>query len=85
MEKRWITTSIVIQEHGEVAVERIERFFEGDTVVGSGQGIHRHVIEPGDRFAGENARVRAVCELIHTPEVVSAYRVAAARDAELAR
>jgi hypothetical protein len=35
---------------------------------------HRHVIAPGDDLTNEDADVRAVCEALHTPEVVAAYK-----------
>lgn len=34
---------------------------------------HRHVISPGDDYSSEDAKVRAVCASVHTPEVITAY------------
>ena len=39
--------------------------------------FHRHVIAPGDDYANEDARVKAICKATHTPTVVSAYKAAA--------
>jgi hypothetical protein len=36
--------------------------------------FHRHVIEPGDDYSQENARVKAICAVIHTQTVVDAYK-----------
>jgi hypothetical protein len=36
--------------------------------------FHRHVVAPGDDYAGEDARVKAICKATHTTEVIAAYR-----------
>jgi hypothetical protein len=50
-----------------------------DTIIDrDGQEIsrsyHRHVIAPGQDYSGEDPKVRAICEVAHTPEVVAAYQ-----------
>ena len=35
--------------------------------------FHRHTIAPGDDYAGEDARVKAICKATHTTEVIAAY------------
>jgi hypothetical protein len=35
--------------------------------------FHRHVVAPGDDYAGEDARVKAICKATHTTEVIAAY------------
>lgn len=40
--------------------------------------FHRHVITPGDDYSNEDARVRAICAAVHTPETVAAYQAALA-------
>ena len=37
------------------------------------RSFHRHVIQPGDDYSGEDAEVQAVCAAVHTPEVIAAY------------
>jgi len=45
---------------------------------------HRHVIAPGDDYSAEDPKVQAICEAVHTPDVVAAYQAArAAAQAEL--
>jgi len=34
--------------------------------------FHRHVVAPGDDYAGEDARVQAICAAVHTDEVIAA-------------
>ena len=38
------------------------------------RSFHRHVIQPGDDYSAEEAKVQAVCAAVHTPEVVEAYK-----------
>lgn len=37
------------------------------------RSFHRHVIQAGEDYSGEDAEVQAVCEAVHTPEVIAAY------------
>ena len=37
------------------------------------RSFHRHVIQPGDDYSGEEAEVQAVCAVVHTDEVKAAY------------
>ena len=36
-------------------------------------GFHRHVVSAGDDYSNESAEVQAICELMHTDEVIAAY------------
>jgi len=38
------------------------------------RAFHRHVVTPGADVTGEDEAVQAVAGVLHTPEVVSAYR-----------
>lgn len=50
------------------------------TVTEDGQPFAEQVkgnyIKPGDDYSAEDAKVQAVCTLVHTPEAIEAYRVA---------
>ena len=37
------------------------------------RSFHRHVIQPGDDYSGEEAEVQAVCAVVHTDEVKAAF------------
>ena len=37
------------------------------------RSFHRHVVQAGADFSGEDAEVQAVCSAVHTPEVIAAY------------
>ena len=36
-------------------------------------GYHRHVVTAGQDYSNESAEVQAICELLHTEAVVTAY------------
>ena len=38
------------------------------------RSYHRHVIQAGDDYSGEDAEVQAVCAAVHTDAVISAYQ-----------
>jgi len=41
--------------------------------------FHRHVVAPGDDYSNEDAKVKAICAAVHTPEVVAAYKALIAK------
>jgi len=38
------------------------------------ENIKGNYIKPGDDYSAEDAKVQAVCALVHTPEVVAVYQ-----------
>ena len=36
-------------------------------------GYHRHVVTAGDDYSNESAEVQAICAVVHTADVISAY------------
>ena len=47
---------------------------EDNGVMVGGKNFHRHVIAPGDDTTGEPAETIAICNAVHTPEVIAAYQ-----------
>ena len=73
--ERTIIDNITILEDGQIQVRRadiVER--EG---VELARNFHRHVISPGQYLSGEDARVRLVAGVVHTPVVIAAFIEAA--------
>ena len=67
---------IEIVENGCVQVRTKTAIMEnGEEISGS---FHRHVVAPGDDYAGEDARVKAICKATHTAAAVTAYKAAQA-------
>lgn len=40
--------------------------------------FHRHVIAPGDDYSNEDQKVQAICQAVHTSQVIAAYQEALA-------
>ena len=48
------------------------------------RSFNRHVIAPGDDTTGEPAETIAICNAVHTPEVIAAYEaMLATQEAEM--
>jgi hypothetical protein len=35
--------------------------------------FHRHVVSPGDDLSEQSSEVQAICNTVHTPEVIAAW------------
>ena len=71
LEKIQIVDRIEVLENGCVQVRTKTAIMEdGKQISGT---FHRHVVAPNDDYSQEDARVQAICEVTHTPEVISAY------------
>ena len=65
---------IEVLENGCVQVRTKTAILEdGKQISGN---FHRHVVAPGDDYAGEDARVQAICSATHTVDVISEYKAA---------
>jgi len=65
---------IEIVENGCIQVRTKTAIMEdGKQISGS---FHRHVVAPGDDYNAEDARVKAICAAMHTPQVIAAYKAA---------
>ena len=65
---------IEVIENGSIQVRTKTAIKEDGVEISS--KFHRHVVAPGDDYSNEDARVQSVCEALHTPEVVEAYKLA---------
>ena len=62
---------IEVVENGVIQVRTKTAIMEdGKQISGT---FHRHVVAPGADYAGEDARVKAICKATHTTEVIAAY------------
>lgn len=77
LEKKVVVDLIETLENGMLQVRTKTAIFEDGKEISS--KFHRHVVAPGDDYAGEDARVKAICKATHTTEVVAAYRALLAR------
>lgn len=72
LEKVTAVDLIEVTENGCVQVRTKTAIMEnGQPISGT---FHRHVVAPGDDYAGEDARVKVICKATHTPAVIAAYK-----------
>jgi hypothetical protein len=72
LEKQIVVDKIEIIENGCVQVRTKTAILEdGQQISGA---FRRHVVAPGDDYSQEDARVKAICTVIHTESVVATYR-----------
>lgn len=71
LEKVQVIDRIEVIENGSVQVRTCTRIMEdGKQISGT---FHRHVVVPGNDYASEDARVKAICAATHTAQVIAAY------------
>lgn len=63
---------VEVVENGSVQVRTKTAVLENDEEISS--KFHRHVVAPGDDYSQEDDRVKAICQVTHTPEVIAAYQ-----------
>ena len=72
LEKQTVVDLIETLENGCVQVRTATRILDNGVVVSS--SFHRHVVVPGDDYSQEDDRVKAICAVVQTPEVVAQYQ-----------
>ena len=73
-----IIDSIDVLPSGHIQVRRANRIFRDGIEIS--KSYHRHVVEPGDDLALEDPRVAEIGAVVHTAEVIAAFK--AAQEAE---
>lgn len=76
LKKLEVVDRIEVLENGTVQVRTKTAIMEDGVQISS--TFHRHVIAPGNDYAAEDARVKAICAATHTADVVTAYKAAIA-------
>ena len=76
LEKKEVIDLIETLENGCIQVRNKTVILEDGEEINS--KYHRHVIAPGDDYNQEDAKVQAICAVIQTPEVITAYQTAQA-------
>ena len=74
LEKQTVIDKIEVTELGYVQVREATRIVEDGVQLS--QSFHRYVVAPGDDHTELDPKVRAICEVVHTPEVIQAYQQA---------
>jgi hypothetical protein len=74
LSKQIVIDLIEVTEDGCVQVRTKTAILEdGKQISGT---FHRHVVLPGKDYSTEDTRVKAICAVVHTPEVIAAYQAA---------
>jgi hypothetical protein len=74
LEKTQIVDRIEVVESSIVQVRAKTTILEDGVEISS--KFARHVVAPGDDYSAEDARVKAICAAMHTPQVIAAYKAA---------
>ena len=61
----------IVGIHKAVQIRTCTKVLEDGVELSS--GFHRHVVTAGDDYSNESAEVQAICAVVHTQEVISAY------------
>ena len=61
----------IVGVHKAVQIRTCTQVLEDGVELSS--GFHRHVVSAGQDYSNESAEVQAICEIVHTAEVVAAY------------
>ena len=68
----------IVGVHKAVQIRTCTQVLEDGVELSS--GFHRHVVTAGDDYSGESAEVQAICEIVHTAEVITAYQASQAEN-----
>jgi hypothetical protein len=74
LKKQIVVDLIEAVENGCVQVRTCTRIIEDGKEISS--KFHRHVVVPGADYSAEDAKVQAICAVVHTAEVIATYQAA---------
>jgi hypothetical protein len=72
LEKQIVIDRIEVLENGCVQVRQKISIVENGLEISA--TFHRYVVAPGDDYDQESDRVKAICQIVQTSEVVQAYK-----------
>jgi hypothetical protein len=67
-----ITHNITILEDGQIQLQRVRTLVENGVAIA--EQYHRSVLEPGEDVAALPKRIRDICAIVWTPQVIADYR-----------
>ena len=68
----------IVGVHKAVQVRTCTKVLEDGEELSS--GFHRHVVTAGQDYSNESAEVQAICAVVHTAEVITAYQASQAEN-----
>lgn len=72
-----VIDKIEIVENGNIQVREVTRIVRDNETIA--QNFHRFIIAPGEATQDMDPKVIAICNAVHTPEVIAAYQTEQAR------
>ena len=68
----------IVGDYKAVQVRTCTKVMEDGVELSS--GFHRHVVTAGQDYSNESAEVQAICAVVHTADVISAYEASQAEN-----
>ena len=68
----------IVGIHKAVQIRTCTQVLEDGVELSS--GFHRHVVTAGQDYSNESAEVQAICAVVHTAEVITAYQASLAEN-----
>ena len=68
----------IVGDYKHVQVRTCTKVLEDGEELSS--GFHRHVVTAGQDYSNESAEVQAICAVVHTADVISAYEASQAEN-----
>jgi hypothetical protein len=72
LEKKTKIDLIEVMDNGCVQLKIKTLIYENSQLIGSAYSFQ--AIVPGADYSNEEARVKAICSVVHTPEVIAEYQ-----------
>ena len=69
-----IVDRIEVFPDGQMQIRKAIRVFRDGVEIS--KSFYRHVVEPGMNLDNEDPKVKAVGQVVHTPEVIEAFKAA---------
>lgn len=62
----------IVGLHKSVQIRTCTQILEDGVELSS--SYHRHVVSAGDDYSNESPEVQAICDIVHTEEVMASYK-----------
>ena len=62
----------IVGEYKSVQIRTCMRILEDGVELS--YSYHRHVVSAGDDYSNESPEVQAICDIVHTEEVIASYK-----------
>ena len=72
LEKKVVIDSIEVLENGHIQVRQATKIIEDGKELS--KSYHRWVVSPGDDYSTQDEKVKNIAQVVHTQEVVDAYK-----------